>query len=468
MMEYISTRGRTASMPFLDAVMTGQAPDGGLLVPSAIPQVQGQLAQWRELGYADLAYEILALFADDIPPATLRELVQRSYATFDTPDVTPVKKVGDLFVMELFHGPTLAFKDIALQLLGNLFEYILGRTGAQLNILGATSGDTGSAGIYGVRGKNGIRIFVMYPDGKTSPVQERQMTTVLDENVHCLAMRGSFDDCQGLMKNIFNDLEFKDRYHLGAINSVNCARLVAQIVYYFYGYFRVVETLGDPICFSVPTGNFGDIFAGYLAKEMGLPIDKLILATNENDILRVFFDTGVYRRGGVHATLSPSMDIQVASNFERYLFYRLDKDTEVLTRFMEDFATTGEASLGNYIDLPALAGVSPLFCAKSAHREKTLAVIERYYADHGYLFDPHTAVGVAAAEEWLGSGASTTPVVCLATAHPAKFPEAIEAAVGSSVATHPSVEELGGRPSNSHRLDVDIAQVRDFIARACG
>lgn len=467
MMEYISTRGQTAAMPFLEAVMTGQAPDGGLLVPSAVPRVHGRLAEWRELGYVDLAYEILTLFADDIPQSALRELVQRSYATFDTPEVTPVRNVGDLFVLELFHGPTLAFKDVALQLLGNMFEYILNQTGAQLNILGSTSGDTGSAGIYGVRGKNGIRIFVMYPDGKISPVQERQMTTVIDENVHCLAIRGSFDDCQALMKNVFNDLGFKDRYHLGAINSVNCARLLAQIVYYFYAYFRAVHRTGESVSFSVPTGNFGDIFAGYLAREMGLPIETLILATNENDILRVFFDTGVYRRSGVHATLSPSMDIQVASNFERYLFYRLGKNTQVLTQFMNEFAAKGEASLGDYVDLSAGEGVSSLFRAKSAHREKTLTVIERYYARHGYLLDPHTAVGVAAAEEWIASGATTAPVICLATAHPAKFPEAIEAAVGAPVANHASLEELAGRPTRRHQLDVDIVQVRDFIARAC-
>jgi threonine synthase len=465
-MKYISTRAGTAAMPFMDAVMTGQAPDGGLLLPQSIPNVTSELSRWSRQTYSSLAFEVMRLFTDDIPEPTLARLIDRSYATFDHDAVTPVKRVGPVHVMELFHGPTLAFKDVALQLLGNLFEHILALRGQQLNILGATSGDTGSAGIAGVRGKTGVRIFVMYPEGKTSPVQERQMTSVIDDNVHCLAVDGSFDDCQGMMKNIFNDLAFKQQYQLGAINSINCARLLAQVVYYFYAYFRVVEEVGQPVSFSVPTGNFGDIFAGYVAREMGLPIEKLILATNENDILREFFATGLYRRGSVHQTLSPSMDIQVASNFERYLYYRLGGDASALSAFMKDFGDSGRASLGDYCSAGKGEAVSDTFAPRSIHRDATLGIIERYYREHDYLLDPHTAVGVGAAEDWL-TQVPGTPVVCLATAHPAKFPEAIEAAIGTVAGGHERVEALAGLETRTHRIAASVDEVRAYIERAC-
>ncbi len=465
-MEYISTRGDTAPMPFMDAVMTGQAPDGGLLVPASIPDVSAALTHWSTLSYTELAGALLGLFAEDIPADDLSGLVARSYAAFDSPEITPLVPLGELRLLELFHGPTLAFKDVALQLLGNLFEYVLQRRGGSLNILGATSGDTGSAGIYGVRGKAGVRIFVMYPDGRTSAVQERQMTTVLDENVHCLAIEGSFDDCQGLMKSIFNDLEFKRRHHLGAINSINCARLLAQVVYYFYAYFRTAERVGEPVSFSVPTGNFGDIFAGYLARKMGLPVHKLILATNENDILRVFFERGVYRRGEVHETLSPSMDIQVASNFERYLYYRLNEDASVLVDFMGQFASTGEARLADFVNGAGAVPVSETFVAHTTPRTETLATIARYHEREGYVLDPHTAVGVAAAEAWKSAHPGEGPVVCLATAHPAKFSEATEEAIGER-ARHPLVDRLDGAQSRCHRLSAEVSLVQQYIHDAC-
>ena len=466
-MEYISTRGDTAPMTFTEAVMTGQAPDGGLLVPSSIPDVSDDLDRLAALGYTELAGEILGLFADDVPADDLKALIERSYATFDSPEITPLVPLGTVQLLELFHGPTLAFKDVALQFLGNMFEYILERSGGSLNILGATSGDTGSAGICGVRGKARVRIFVMYPDGRTSAVQERQMTTVLDENVHCLAIQGSFDDCQGLMKSVFNDLEFKRSHHLGAINSINCARLLAQVVYYFYGYFRAAKTVGDPVSFSVPTGNFGDIFAGYLALKMGLPVHKLILATNENDILRRFFEQGIYRRGQVHETLSPSMDIQVASNFERYLHYRLREDSGALVRFMAAFAETGEARLSDFVDYAAALPVSETFVAHTTPRAETLAAIERYHRTQGYVLDPHTAVGVAAGESWQAAHPGEGPVVCLATAHPAKFTDAIEEAIGQK-AHHPLVDALDDAKSRTHRLPADVALVQSYIRSVCG
>ena len=341
-MRYQSTRGGGEPLKFKDTILTGLARDGGLFLPETIPNVADRLTAWRQLAYSDLAFEIIRLFADDLPEAALREIVNKSYAVFRHPDVTPVVKVGPVYVLELFHGPTLAFKDVALQFLGNLFEYVLGETGGEMNIVAATSGDTGSAAIYGVRGRERIRIFVMHPHGRVSPVQERQMTTVLDSNVCNLAVDGTFDDCQNMVKALFGDLPFRDHFKLGAVNSINWARVLAQIVYYFYAAFRVQEATGAAkVRFSVPTGNFGDIFAGYVALKMGLPIDRLVLATNENDILSRYFNTGIYSLGEVAPTLSPSMDIQVASNFERYLYYLAGEDAVKLASWMSEFKTTG-------------------------------------------------------------------------------------------------------------------------------
>ncbi len=433
----------------------GMADDGGLLLPETIPDVRDRLPEWSRLGYLDLAREIMRLYVD-IPDAELDALIRRSYAAFDHPEIAPVVAVGGLHIQELFHGPTLAFKDIALQLLGNLFERVLTRDGGQMNILAATSGDTGSAAIHGVRGRERIRIFVLHPYGRTSRVQALQMTTVLDANVFNLAVRGTFDDCQSIMKTLFADLPFKAARRLGSVNSINWARLLAQIVYYFYAAFRVLERTGKArVRMAVPTGNFGDVFAGYLAARMGLPVSRLVLATNENNILARFFSTGDYSVGTVMSTLSPSMDIQVASNFERYLYYRLSGNSERLTAAMVRFGRTGCLAWDQ-----AREGSDPVFAAGSADTAATLETIRRVHAEHNYLLDPHTAVGVHVAGRFLDPH---EPMICLATAHPAKFPDAIRAAVGQDLARHPAIDALAGLPSRSEVLPVSVAEVRQYI-----
>jgi len=394
----------------------------------------------------------------DLPDADLRDIVTRSYATFDAPDVTPLKRVGDVYVLELFHGPTLAFKDVALQFLGNLFEYQLERTGQRLNIVAATSGDTGSAAIYGVRGKERIRIFVMHPKGRTSEIQERQMTTVLDDNVSNLAVRGTFDDCQGVLKSLFNDLPFRDRYNLGAVNSINWARVLAQVVYYVYATLQLQKLEGaGRVRFSVPTGNFGDIFAGYVAFRMGVPIGKLVLATNENDILARFFTTGEYSLGHVVPTLSPSMDIQVASNFERYLYYRLGEDSSEVQARMQAFAA------GQSLRVPLEDGrVDPLFAAGTGTTQMTLDAIRSCYETHGYLLDPHTAVGYHLASQHLDAD---EPMICLATAHPAKFGDAITQATGQDIAHHPRLDALSSLPTRCDDIGADVDELSAYIEK---
>ena len=446
-MRYVSTRGATDALSFQDAVLTGLAPDGGLLVPAQIPDVSGDLDGLAQLNFVELAKRVLPRFIDDIPAVDLENLVDAAYRTFSRPGVIQLEYAGDIPVLELFHGPTLAFKDVALQLLGQLFDHILNKRGQRLNILGATSGDTGSAAIAGVRGRPAIDIFVMYPHGRISPLQELQMTTVTDENVHCIAVEGSFDDCQRIMKSTFGDLDFKARHALGSINSVNWARVLAQIVYYAYASLK----LPAPVSFCVPTGNFGNIFAGYLAKRMGFPIHRLILATNENDILSVFFRTGLYRRGQVHFTISPSMDIQVASNLERFLYYHLDEDPAALLAFMGAFDRTGEARLappGNEV-----------FLATAVDAHNTMAAIRQVYRETGYVADPHTAVGLAAARRIDVDGT----VACLATAHPAKFPQAVDEAVGQPIARHPALDALMDKPSRRIVLPARIGAVKQLI-----
>ena len=458
--KYLSTRGGIAPVDFCDAVMMGLATDGGLLVPAAIPQLDlATLERWRSLAYPELAFEVMRPFVGDALPAeTLRKLVQESYATFDTADVVPVKPLDgkDLYVAELYHGPTLAFKDVALQFLGNLFAEILRQRGGRLNILGATSGDTGSAAIHGVRGKQGIEIFIMYPEGRVSPLQERQMATVPDANVHCLAIDGTFDDGQRVMKQIFNDLPFKEKNHLGAVNSVNWARILAQVVYYFWGAFRVQEQSGSaaPIQVAVPTGNFGDIFAGFIARKMGAPVKRLLLATNENDILSRFFNTGTYAKGTVHPTLSPSMDIQVASNFERYLYYRLGEDAARTKALMQEFEKNGAI---------AIEGADPTFAAGRGDTATTLATIKKYFEKHDALLDPHGAVGVAVAETNPLPGCKT---LCLETAHPGKFPAAVAQALGQDgLARHDSLEKLKALPLRKTLLDPTVPVIEEFITR---
>lgn len=454
-MKYISTRGGTAPITFSEAVMTGLARDGGLMLPEEFPNIKDKLTAWSSLSYTELAYEIMKLYADDLTEGELRTVIEKSYATFRHPETTPTKKVGPVYILELFHGPTFAFKDVALQFLGNMFELILNKTGANLNIIAATSGDTGSAAIHGVRGRKGINLFVMHPNGRVSAVQELQMTSVTDANVYNIAIDGTFDDAQAIVKTLFGDLSFKDKYSLGAVNSINWARVLAQVVYYFYAGLKVMkETGSEKISFSVPTGNFGDIFAGYVAHLMGLPIDKLILATNENDILSRFFNTGVYNVEGVHPTISPSMDIQVASNFERWLYLHAKRDSKQLCDWMQQFKETKSLTIGNPDEL------DEIMVAGKADTAKTLATIKRFYEECSYVLDPHTAVGVSVALE----KAPTSPVICLATAHPAKFPDAIKDATGKSgLATAAEIEALKGKPTRKFELPADAGAVAAFV-----
>lgn len=442
-------------MGFQDAVLTGLAPDGGLLIPDRIPQVADRLDAWAGMSYQDITFELLKLFVD-IPGDDLRKLVERSYITFRHPEIAPAYPHGPVHILELFYGPTLAFKDIALQFLSNFFEYTLARKERHLNVLGATSGDTGSAAIHGVRGREHINIFIMHPHNRVAPLQEKQMTAVLDSNVFNMAVEGTFDDCQHIMKSIFSDVDFKTRYSLGAVNSVNWARVLVQIVYYFSsGLYVMGQTGSKTVQFAVPTGNFGDVLAGYYAYRMGLPISRLILATNENDILARFFNTGEYSLGRVVPTLSPSMDIQVASNFERYLFYRLGEDPEALMALMRQFAETGA------LRLPLENGeiVDPLFAAGTGSRQDTLEIIGRYHRDYAYTMDPHTAVGVHVAEQHLDDA---SPTICLATAHPAKFSEAIKEATGQE-AHHEILDGLAHAPTRCEVLPNDEAAVREFL-----
>ena len=455
-MQYISTRGQTDPMGFQDAVLTGLAPDGGLLIPASIPDVSDRLRHWATLSYQEITFEILRLFVD-LPDADLQDLIERSYAPFRHPEIAPAVAVGPVHVLELFYGPTLAFKDIALQFLGNFFEYTLEQRDGLLNILGATSGDTGSAAIHGVRGQKRIHIFMMHPRGRVAPLQERQMTTVLDENVHNLALEGTFDDCQNLMKALFRDLPFKKQYALGAVNSVNWARVLAQIVYYFSAGLYVMDQQGAAtVSFAVPTGNFGDVLAGWYAARMGLPVRRLVLATNENDILARFFSCGTYSMGAVVKTISPSMDIQIASNFERYLYYRLGEDATALRAAMERFGREQQLN----VPVGAEGVVDPLFTPGVGDTSSTLATIRRYRQEHDYLMDPHTAVGVHVGEQHLEPD---VPMICLATAHPAKFSDAITDAIGEP-AHHEILDAMEGKPTRCEALPKSEDAVRAFIA----
>ena len=459
-MRYLSTRGQVRGIPFKQAVMMGLAEDGGLLLPESIPQLTP--GDWRALAsldYPELAFQVLARFIDDIPAVDLKELVDRSYATFTHPEVTPVVRQGDVHILELFHGPTLAFKDVALQLLGNLFEYLLTESGEHLNIVGATSGDTGSAAIYGVRGKRGINIFILHPQGKVSPVQELQMTTVIDPNVYNLAIRGTFDDGQSIVKELFGDLEFKHRYALGAVNSINWARVLAQVVYYVYAWGRVsAATGGGEVDFSVPTGNFGDIFAGYVAKRMGLPIRRLVLATNANNILTRFVNDGDYSIGAVHPTLSPSMDIQVASNFERYLYYLYGQDPLRVRQAFADFARSGRMSFTPDERRQVTGELRSLSVDDAGISDE----IRSFHAATGYVLDPHTAVGVRAGRTLRTAG---VPMICLATAHPAKFPDAVRQAIGRDPERPASLDGLEQRPRRCEVIDAETGAIKEYVAR---
>ena len=451
-MRYVSTRGASRPLPFTEAVLAGLAPDGGLLLPETFPNVRDRLPAWKALSYTELAQALFRLYVDDVPGQRLDAIVADAFGAFEHPDVAPLVQVGERRLLELFHGPTLSFKDVALQVLGRLFEHVLGGRGGRLNVLGATSGDTGSAAIAGVRGRPGMRIFMLYPAGRTSALQELQMTTVADANVHCLAIDGSFDDCQGIVKALLGDPILKRRHCLGAVNSINWARVLAQMSYYAYA---ALASPAPPV-FVVPTGNFGNIFAGLAVREMGVPIAGFVLATNDNDILARFVGTGVYRRRQVRRTLSPSMDIQVASNFERFVHLRLGRDPVRTRAFMAAFAETGQASLADG------GAPAPGVEAMAVDDATTLATMRAVHARHGYLPDPHTAVGLAAAERLArGDGA---PVICLAVAHPAKFPRAVARAVGEAgVATHPTLAALADAPRRRAELPAERQAVERYV-----
>ena len=449
-MKYKSTRGGVSGVSFSDSLLMGLAPDGGLLVPESIPSVQANLETWRDADFVTLAQAVIGLFVDDIETDTLNQIIAEAYATFDHPDVVGMAELGNTTIVELFHGPTLAFKDVALQLLGRLFEHVLAQRNQHLNILGATSGDTGSAAIAGVRGQENVDIYILYPNNKVSPLQELQMTTVPDDNVHCIAVDGSFDDCQTLMKTVFGDVTFKEQHQLGAINSVNWARVMAQIVYYGYASLRQSSGMAN---FCVPTGNFGNVFAAYLAKAMGFPIGQLLVATNSNDILARFFDSGEYTRGDVHYTLSPAMDIQIASNFERYLYFYLQQDSQALTDFMQSFHASGSAKLDN-------APGDHTFRAAAVDNSGTLAAIKQAYEQFNYVLDPHTAVGYAASRNW-----QVDNLTLIATAHPAKFPDAIEQAIGVRP-THPTLATLADLPQRKQHIPASLDAVQAIFSKA--
>ena len=457
-MHYCSTRGGVTGVSFTDSLLMGLAPDGGLLVPEQIPDLREELPDLQSLGFVELAKRVMDHFVTDIPQADLHRLIEQAYATFDHADVVGVQQLGQLNVIELFHGPTLAFKDVALQLLGQLFNYVLAQRGEQLNILGATSGDTGSAAIAGVRGQDNVNIFILYPQGRVSTLQELQMTTVPDRNVHCVSVQGSFDDCQTLMKTAFSDLQFKAQHQLGAVNSVNWARVMAQIVYYGYASLRYAGAAGA-MDFVVPTGNFGNVFAAYLAKRMGFPIGQLHVATNDNDILARFFNSGEYARGDVHFTLAPAMDIQIASNFERYLYYHFDEDPQRLSAFMQEFSDKGSAEL----DAPPNDGV---FTGTAINGEATLAAIASAYQQYDYVLDPHTAVGYAAYQQ-ANLSETGVPTGLVATAHPAKFPDAVASALSVPVdherIIHPRLEALRALPERKQTIPATLEAVKGLF-----
>ena len=458
-MKYISTRGEAPTLGFCDAVLTGLARDGGLYVPESWPQLdKDAIRSLRGKSYQDVAKNILAPFVgDELPADDIGAMVDDAYATFTHPAVAPlVQTDNNEFVQELFHGPTLAFKDVAMQLLARIVDRILSDRGSRLTIVGATSGDTGGAAIEAFKGRNNSDIFILFPHGKVSDVQRWQMTGVQDANVHALAIDGNFDDCQALVKAMFNHHAFRDANSLSGVNSINWGRIMAQIVYYF----TAAVSLGTPdraVSFCVPTGNFGDIFAGYAAKQMGLPIDKLIIATNSNDILTRTLETGRYETSGVHATSSPSMDIQVSSNFERLLFEASGRDAEMINQFMSSLSQSGAFTLNEDLWKAINGG----FSAGRADETNVDQTIKSVLAESGYLLDPHTAVGVSVAREYASSDA---PMVVLATAHPAKFPDAVEAASGQRPALPARCQGLMDGQERFTLLSYDLEAVEGYIS----
>ena len=464
-MKYLSTRGDTTPRGFSDILLEGLAPDGGLYLPAFYPQVSpATLSKWRTLSYAELAFEILSLYIDDIPASDLQRLVHATYteATFGTAAITPLKTLSDGVLIEaLSNGPTLAFKDMAMQLLGQLFEYELGRRGEELNILGATSGDTGSAAEYAMRGKRGVRVFMLSPHGRMSPFQQAQMFSLMDRNIHNIAIEGVFDDCQDIVKAVSNDLEFKRRHKIGTVNSINWARLLAQVVYYFAGYFQATAKNEEQVSFAVPSGNFGNICAGHVARMMGLPIRRLVLATNENDVLDEFFRTGTYRvrtSRETHETSSPSMDISKASNFERFVFDLLGRDaTRTRELFGEAIARHGVFTLTPAEFAPAAS--FGFVSGRSTHADR-LATIRSTFERSGVLIDTHTADGLKVGREHREPG---VPMIVLETALPAKFAATIVEAIGREPDRPPALQGIEALPKRCAVMPVDTARVKAYI-----
>ena len=478
-MKYISTRGVTVNQTaqnFSDILLGGLASDGGLYLPESYPRVTAaELAAWRELPYAGLALRILEKFIDDIPPDTLKNLVERSYTahTFrharpgrDANDITPLTTLEPgLHLLELSNGPTLAFKDMAMQLLGNLFEHVLAVRGETINILGATSGDTGSAAEYAMRGKHGVRVFMLSPHGLMSAFQRAQMYSLQEPNIFNIAIEGMFDDCQDIVKAVSNDAAFKAKYKIGAVNSINWARVLAQIVYYFKGYFAATRSNDELVSFAVPSGNFGNICAGHIARMMGLPIHRLVLATNENDVLDEFFRTGVYRPRGAAdtwVTSSPSMDISKASNFERFVFDLVGRDPAVVRELWAKVDTGGSFDLNNTPYIARLADFR-FVSDKSTHADR-LATIRAVWQQHQLMIDTHTADALKVAREYREAG---FPMIVLETAQPVKFSETIQEALGCDPLRPADFDGIENLPQRVAVMKADVQAVKDFIVSHC-
>jgi threonine synthase len=457
MFGYISTRGQAPRLGFADAALAGLAQDGGLYVPETCPKIpEGELGNMSHQNYLEVAWRVILPFVgEDIPSADLIKLLKAAYKNFSHRDIAPLHKLEDNFyLLELFHGPTLAFKDVALQFLGQVFDYLLTKKKQRVTIVGATSGDTGSAAIEAFKGRENVDIFILHPKGRVSEVQRRQMTTVMAPNVFNIAVEGNFDDCQDLVKAMFNDQKFRNDMQLSAVNSINWARIVAQVVYYVYAAARI----GKPVTFCVPTGNFGNVYAGYVAQSMGAPIEKLLVATNRNDILHRFFDSGEMRMGPVAPSLSPSMDIQVSSNFERLLFDLYGRKGFMLKQTMEYFRKDGPFRL----DPEIMTRAREIFASGRLDDAQTLDIIKKTYQQKNYILDPHTAVGVGVAEAYRKKNPDSV-LVSLATAHPAKFPDAVKNAIGFAPELPPHLADLYQRPEKYDVLPVSLAPIQQYI-----
>ena len=460
-MKYISTRGQAPSLNFEEVTLAGLARDGGLYVPESWPTFSvSEIRNMRGLSYPELVVAVLRPFiGESVDEPTLQAMARRAYANFSHSAIAPIKQLDtNLFFMELFQGPTLAFKDFALQFLGQLFKHFLARRGEHCTIVGATSGDTGSAAIEAVRGIKGVELFMLHPNGRVSGVQRKQMTYVKDKNIHNLAIEGNFDDCQNLVKAMFNDTGFRDEMNLSAVNSINWARIAAQVVYYF----RAALSLGGPdrpISVSVPTGNFGNIFAAYVAQQMGLPIEQFIIGSNQNDILTRFFSDGSMSQQPVEASLSPSMDIQISSNFERYLFEASGRDAALIARLMDEFKQSGSFS----VDANLLDKVKQQFSAYRLDDAQTRAEITRVYQQTGEIIDPHSVIGIAAARACATD--PSIPVVCMGTADPAKFADAVEPAIGRNVPYPERLEKVLNAQEHFDVLENDLNAVQGFVRK---